>query len=448
MRVKILLIALLTFWRASAQLVITSGSQLTVVGSSQLTLNNSDLVNNGSFSAGTGTTNFTGNKSNSISGNNTTQFFELDLKKTGNSSLILQQGIGITQRILFSTGFLDLNGFNADLGTTARLDSEQENSRVIGPNGGQLLFSTTLNAPSAANPANLGAIITSTQNLGNVIIKRGHQSLNGPGLINSILRYYEIIPSNNTGLNANLQIKYFNGELNGVSENAMVLYESTDTVHWADMGATSADTSSNFVQDNGLGSFNWWTLADDASILPVRFLSFDARCERNAVQINWTTSAEQNSSHYNIEKSGDGVNWSVIANLPSAHNRSIESSYSFTDNSPLQNGYYRVAEYNYDGTIQYSPIERASCNIVNTFNVWPNPAHGEVLINMTGNGESEVVVKIFDSKGALVITQRANVISGMNQFRLDIGRLSNAVYTLTVEWENGRMRKTAEIIKQ
>src|SRR6516162_9445825 len=151
MRVKILLIALLTFWRASAQLVITSGSQLTVVGSSQLTLNNSDLVNNGSFNAGTGTTNFTGNKSNSISGNNTTQFFELDLKKTGNSSLILQQGIGITQRILFSTGFLDLNGFNADLGTTARLDSEQENSRVIGPNGGQLLFSTTLNAPSAAN---------------------------------------------------------------------------------------------------------------------------------------------------------------------------------------------------------------------------------------------------------------------------------------------------------
>ena len=73
-------------------------------------------------------------------------------------------------------GCLNLNGFNADLGTTGRLDAENENSRITGTNGGEVFFSTELNAPAGANPGNLGAIITSTQNLGNVLIKRGHRS--------------------------------------------------------------------------------------------------------------------------------------------------------------------------------------------------------------------------------------------------------------------------------
>ena len=447
MRIKILLIILLVSCKLSAQLTIKAGAQLTVAGNLRVTLQDFDLINDGNFSAGNGITSFTGNKSSSIRGSQLTQFFELDLKKSNDSFLFLQHGIGITNRVLFASGYLDLNGFNADLGTTGKLDSEQEKSRVIGLNGGQVMFTTTLNAPLAANPGNLGAIISSGQNLGSVIIKRGHQPQQGSGLVGSIQRYYDITPVNNKGLNAVLGIEYFDGELNLNSEGGLVFFKSRDTVHWADLGFTTADPSINYVEKVGVDTFMRLTLAINASLLPVNFVSFDAKCERNTVLLNWTATGEQDHQHYKIQKSGDGTSWVAIGDLPVAANGGT-STYSFTDNNPLQNGYYRIAQYNVNGTVHYSAVAGTSCNLIDAFTIWPNPAHNEVLIKITGNSESAAVINVYDSKGALVVAQKANLTRGINQLRLDIGRLANGIYSLVVEWENGRMKKTVEVMKQ
>jgi hypothetical protein len=448
MKAKILLLMLLGSQMVSAQLTITPGAQLTVSGNAQLTLQNTDLVNNGNFTPGNGITRFTGNTSSSVSGSQAMQFFELDLNKTNNASVVLQRAIGVTQRIFFSSGFLNLNGFDADLGNTGRLDNEQENSRVTGANGGQVLFNTILNAPSAANPANLGAIISSSQNLGNVVIKRGHQSQQGAGLNNSILRYYDIIPANNTSLDATLRFTYFNGELNDLNERVLAFFSSTDDINWAETVFASSDTLANFAEITGIASFSRWTISKDAIILPVRFLSFHAGCEGNRVQINWTTAEEQNSSHYNIERSQDGVTWTVIGNLPAAGSSSIESSYSLADDNPLQNGYYRIAQYDLDGGVSYTRVIGTSCNVSDVFSISPNPTRNIVLIHLTGTDESQAIISVFDIGGALVMTQKEQVTRGSNQYRLDLGTLANGVYAVSVEWENGQKKKSAEIIRQ
>ncbi len=212
--------------KLNAQLHITTGAALTLTGNAQLTLSNIDFVNNGIFNAGSGTVTFTGDANATVSGNQPIQFYNLEVNKSGNSSVMLQSNIGISQQINFTNGFIDLNGFNADLGTTGALNNESENSRVTGANGGQLLFSTTLNAPSGANPGNLGAYITSSKNLGTTVIKRGHQSqMNGSGNGSSILRYFDIIPAANSGLDATLRMQYFIGELNNLDENTLAFLE-------------------------------------------------------------------------------------------------------------------------------------------------------------------------------------------------------------------------------
>ena len=184
---------------------------------------------------------FTGNASSSISGSQPTRFSEIEINKTNNSSVLLQRAISVTQRIRFASGFLNLNGFNADLGTTGHLDGEQENTRITGPNGGEVIFNVSLNSPTGSNPANLGVFISSGQNLGNTIIKRGHQSqVNGSGLGNSILRYYDIVPSNNINLNATLRFRYLDEELNGFNENSLAFFESPNTINWTDLGFSSS----------------------------------------------------------------------------------------------------------------------------------------------------------------------------------------------------------------
>src|SRR4030095_256811 len=166
----LILLMLLSTYMLPAQLTITPGAQFSIIGNMQLAIENADFINNGNFTSGNGMISFTGNAFSNISGSQPIQFSGIEINKTNNSSVLLQRTIGVSQRILLSSGFLNLNSFNADLGTTGHLDGEKEDARIIGPNGGEVLFNVNLNSPTGSNPANLGMFITADQDLGNVII--------------------------------------------------------------------------------------------------------------------------------------------------------------------------------------------------------------------------------------------------------------------------------------
>lgn len=446
----LILLPLLSVYTVSAQLVITPGAQFSIAGNMQLTLQNTDLINNGNFTTGNSMISFTGNASSSISGSQPTRFSEIEINKTNNSSVLLQKAITVTQRIRFASGFLNLNGFNADLGTTGHLDGEQENTRITGSNGGEIIFNVSLNSPTGSNPANLGVFISSGQNLGNVIIKRGHQSqVNGSGLGNSISRYYDIVPDNNTNLNATLRFRYIDGELNGFNENSILFFESQNNSNWTSLGFTFRDVVANFVEKTAISSFGRFTLSGAGDVLPARFILFNAKCEGNKTLLTWKTSQEQNSSHFDIERSVDGSRWIVISNLPAAGNSTIERSYSLTDNNSLQNSFYRIVEYDLNGNLRYSIVLRSSCTSTDeVFSLWPNPVHDKMFINIVASNESQAMIKVFDSKGAFVKQQKATVLQGSNQLSMDMGSLANGIYTLSIDWNNGQTKKTVQVLKQ
>ena len=447
MRLKCILLPLLLSCTASAQLTITSSAELFVIGDMQLTLHNTDLINNGVFSPGVNTTSFTGEISSSIGGNGGIRFFQLEVNKAGNRSLVLQRPVSVADRIIFTSGFFDLNGFNTELETTGQLDGEREESRVIGSNGGRVIARTILNGPANANPGRLGAFITSTANLGNVTIIRGHQSQTGNGLTGSLLRYYDILSANNIDLNADLRISYFDGELNSVNENSLTVFKTENGINWIDQGFTSRDPIGNAVTKSGINSFSRWTLSDANAALPVLFILFNAKCEGNKTSLTWKTAQEQNTDHFDIERSSDGINWSVIGNIPATGNSNSENTYSFTDNNPLQNNFYRIAVHDLNGRVQFTNVIRSSCSVADQFTLWPNPVHDNVFINITSSNESMATIMIFDSKGAMVKMQKKSVFRGNNQFTLDIGMLANGIYTVNTNWSNGQLSKAMRIVK-
>jgi hypothetical protein len=443
-----LLLSSLLVYKIQAQLVITPGTQFSVAGNSQLILHNTDLINNGSITTGNSVLRFTGNTSSTIGGSQLVQFHQLEINKTNNSAVLLQQTIGVRERIFFLSGFLDLNGFNADLGTTGRLENEDEAKHIIGPNGGQVQLRTAMNAPASVNPGNLGAVISSSQNLGNVTIRRGHQSQSGSGFAKSIFRYYEIVPENNTNLGAALQINYLTGELNGLDENSFVFFKSNDGISWSNESFDSRNVNGNFIYKTGINSFSKWTLSNDLNSLFVQFILFNAKCENNHIVLAWKTAREQNSNRFDIEKSTDGILWTVIGSLPAAGNSSSEKTYSFSDTNPTPNSFYRITALGLDGRKQLTTIPRTSCGITNMFNLWPNPTHDKIFINIVTNKESQAAIRLFDSKGALVKMQQATVLVGSNQLTIDMRSLASGVYHVSVGWNDGQLRKTISVLKQ
>ena len=447
MRLILLLVVLFLAEVLSAQLVITHGAQLSISGNTQITLDNCNFINNGNFIPGNGKISFIGNSSSTISGNGPVQFYEIEINKTNNSILSLQQMISISNRITFSSGNIDLNGFNIDLGNTGLLNGEKESSRIVGINGGQVLLNTVL-TPVPANPGALGATITSSTPLGSVIIRRGHQSqVNAYGMGTTVLRYYDIIPTNNTGLNATLRLNYFDGELNGLAENTLVQWKSDDNVHWTSQGFTSRDATNNFVEKTGITSFSRWTLSSLNNPLPVQFILFNSRCDGNKIILSWKTAQEINTDHFGVERSNDGTRWSEIGIVAAAGNSTVERSYTFPDNTPVQNSLYRVVEHDANGYVRYTSVLRSPCSAKDVFAVWPNPARDLVYINIVTDDASAAAIHIYDNKGMLVKMQHTKMLPGSNQFSINIGGLANGVYQVSVEWSGGNMRKTVQVVK-
>ncbi len=183
-------------------------------------------------------------------------------------------------------------------------------------------------------------------------------------------------------------------------------------------------------------------------VLPVLFTQFNATCTMNKVQLTWKTAQEQNSRRFDIERSDDGIKWTVTGTVAAAGNSNTEKQYSFTDNDPSANGLYRIAEYDLDGRVQYTGTIRSSCNEKTPFSIWPNPVQDVLFINLVSMARSAAVVKLFDSKGALVKTQKAMLLQGSNQLSVDIRSLANGAYFLSIDWDNGQMKKTAQVLKQ
>jgi hypothetical protein len=182
--------------------------------------------------------------------------------------------------------------------------------------------------------------------------------------------------------------------------------------------------------------------------LPVVLKVFNLRCESNKVILNWITTSEISNSHFALQRSSNGTAWIDLGIIPASGNNGGDHSYSFTDDQPLSNSFYRLAQYDLDGKVHYSSIIRSRCSAESDIALWPNPASDKVVINIQSTNASAGLVRMFDSKGALVKIQRATILQGSNQINVDMKKLASGVYQLAIEWNNGQMKKAVQIVKQ
>ncbi|MDB5279350.1 MAG: type sorting protein [Ferruginibacter sp.] len=433
-----------------AQLQIGAGTSWKSEAGTYLVLDNMELQHDATSASLDNIFKFTGNQNITVGGATLPLFSNIQVALTGSSKIVLQRTINISQAIEFQSGFLDLNNNNIDLGTSGSVGGESEATGITGSNGGYVQITNTLNAPVSINPGNLGAVLTSLQNLGSTTIRRGHRTQNIAGSGGgSILRYYDINPANNTGLNATLRFAFFNTELNGLDANSLVLWRSPDGVSWSDAGFTTRNIAGNYVEKTGIDAFSTWTLARVSNPLPVVYILFNAGCDNGNVKLTWKTAQENNSSYFNVERSMGGDSWTVIGSQPAAGNSSIARSYSFTGNNTWASGaVYRIAEYDLNGSIKYSGSIHADCDADNDWKVWPNPVAENLSATIKVAKESKALVKIFDSKGSMISQQQINLLKGNNLVQINMNTIASGTYQVIATWNNGQIQKKVSIVKR
>jgi type IX secretion system substrate protein len=249
---------------------IYNTANIVVSGNAFIALENTGFHNNGNFVQGEGTVIIRGTAAANIAaigGNNTTAFYNLVINKTSKEAQ-LAGNISVDGNLTMQAGNLELNLFTINLGNgDGKIINENNSSRITGTNGGSIIKTVSLNAPSSANPGNMGIAISSAANLGNTIIKRGHQQQTIAGGDLSIYRYFEIIPTNNSLLNATLQMFYFDDELSGLSKNELGLYESGKNSNtWTFIGKDNNNQMNDWLLKNNIQQLSRFTLAKNNSV--------------------------------------------------------------------------------------------------------------------------------------------------------------------------------------
>jgi hypothetical protein len=429
-------------YTVNSQVTNTSGSYLVQTGNSMV-FRDINLVNNGTFNATDGTARFTGTGTNAVSGSTSPLFHTLEINKSTGNQLTLQRNISVNNYIDFVSGLIELSGNNIVLNGSAYLNNESENSRITGITGGYVQTTAILNAPAAVNPGNLGAVITTAQNMGTTIIRRGHQSqANSYGTGNSIYRYYDILPATSPS-SLTFRVNYFDAELNGLNESNLVIVKSNDTLTWLLEGYTSRDASANYVEYAGITNFTQrWTLSTDGNALPLELLSFKTACANNAVNLNWTTSDDINSTQFQVQRSNDGVQWQAISTI-TANN----TQYAYTDVHASSTSAYRLKITDAEGKSTFSIIRSPGCAIssVNT-NLYPNPATNYLVLQLNNMPAKEMLLTLVNNAGQIVLKKNLIVATSKESYTIPLHDLPAGMYHASIK-SNG-YQKTLAFIKQ
>ena len=433
------------FADAQPAFYISAGATVVSTGGATIVDNGLNLYNHGNFQQATGAVlKFTGSTGMVFSRvtPGITYLDQLVLQLDPAAAVSLQEDISIATALVFNGGLLNLNSNKVDLGKTGLLLNESEASRAFTTGTGYIQWQSDHNGGASFNGGNLGAVITSPIDLGLLTIRRGHlpqTNLYGGG--SSIKRYYDILPTNNTALNASLRINYFDAETNGLNENALVVYKSNDGGGvWTAAGYDSRDALLNYVEKTGINNFSRFTLSTAFNALPLTWVSFTGYCNGSGVALHWATDNEKFILSYTVEQSSDGLGWQPAGTVIPA-NRPGQQQYAFQSPGSSAPGYYRVAEKDLDGHIHYSSVLRFLCNPGERMDVFPNPARGAVTVAISAVAAAPVRLLVYDNRGVLVQEARQILQPGLNQIKVDLGAVAQGMYTIVAAWNKQVMQK-------
>lgn len=409
----VLLFLLLNLVCWSQGLLTTNGVQLKTRNGVVLVFQNASITNNGTAHFSEADVFIRGTNNQTIGGTGINEFKNIVLDKAA-GQLILQSSVNVTEQVNFTRGIIDLNNQTLNLSPQALIVGESDTKRFIGLNGGEIVIIVNLNAPSSVNPGNLGFTISSPSNLGFTTIKRGHKFQ----IPSAIQRYYEVIPENNSVLNANIAVQYFDAELNGFNENFLTILRKTNN-NFQDIGKDALNTTFNFVGKTNVNQMGIFTLTSGVGApLPVKFVLFNSNCETNGVVLNWKTGEEINTKEFVIEKSTDGTHWTYLSAVAANGNTRSERTYSQLVSSG--NNFYRIVAIDFDGKKTYSTIIKAACSSVEGMQLWPNPVLSQATISIKSEKNTTAVVRIYDTKGSLIKQVQKDLLPGLNQFAIDM----------------------------
>ena len=158
--------------------------------------------------------------------------------------------------------------------------------------------------------------------------------------------------------------------------------------------------------------------------------------------LKWSTSQEQNSSRFIVERSSNGRSFEEIGVVAASGYSNETRNYRFTDPSPVKGvNYYRLRMIDMDNTFKYSEVKNVRNMGAAEIAFSPNPVIGQIRLSIDADKAERANIRITDISGKQVYSGSFNVVNGTNVNMIDTDKLAAGTYFLQVQMSEGNLVK-------
>ncbi|AZQ61421.1 T9SS type A sorting domain-containing protein [Flammeovirga pectinis] len=284
---------------------------------------------------------------------------------------------------------------------------------------------------------------------------------------------YDLFRRVNDGSNTQQLVKSF-GKAKGNSKKVTyVQYDEGlskvktlfDSVQYIIVGSSNTVSPSNRRSNGGHGNHNGWNNPNNphyhnvvtnvlnvpASVLPITLSTFTATMDDGFIDLDWVDEQEVNTSHFIIQRSTDGRNYTTISEeIQAAGNSNKEEVYAFTDEDVPNESmiYYKLIEYDFDGkSEEWVRIVHQEGNSAYNVNIFPIPADTKLNVEVQNIDEEdgEMTIRLIHATDGLQY-----VLEGKDDFdnmEFNVSSVPPGVYIIEIFTGNKMIHNQKIIIR-
>ena len=228
--------------------------------------------------------------------------------------------------------------------------------------------------------------------------------------------------SDASGLSSDYRIRIVKGGVIGSTEmSTSTAYPATDAYNiygnpfdswgetWTDADINAADFGVAIAAQRNAAGGTSAAVIDHiqitvyySAVLPVKLVSFSAAKKTNYVELKWTVEEEEDLSHYEIQRSSNGTDFTTISNVPS-RNQYTQSVYTTNDNRPVNGvAYYRLKSVEKNGKASYSKVVTINFSKTGGISMYPTHFKAGSLLHITNPGNENLTVYFYSAAGKLL----------------------------------------------
>ncbi len=190
--------------------------------------------------------------------------------------------------------------------------------------------------------------------------------------------------------------------------------------------------------------------ASVSCLLPVEFLDLTGEAVGTTVDLKWTTASETGTSHFVVERSANGSDFTAIGTVEAAGNSLTRTDYTFVDPAPRQGtNYYRLHQIDLGGSGMWSGTVAVQFrSLYLPVGVFPNPAKESLTVDLGGTQPEDMQWRMLDMSGRAIGAGFFPATMAKTTHSIPLTSVEPGSYVLEVLGPGGAVVGTARFVRE